>query len=120
MTCPPYCPSCGFNLHADELLTDGPFSVDPRGEVLFEGQPLRLAGSAARILLALLRAGGRTVTPEALLSRARDGESANLISVHVHRIRRVLRAAGAPCPIQTVRGLGYRWHLDLPVAEAAE
>lgn len=119
MTCPSYCPSCGFNLHADEMVTDGPFTADPRGAVSYEGRRLPIGPAGSLILVTLLNARGRPVATETLMQRVSDGESLNIISVHVSRMRAVFRAEGVACPIQTVHGLGYRWHIDPAMAGLA-
>jgi two-component system OmpR family response regulator len=50
----------------------------------------------------------RTMLEDALWERDRD-TSSNLIEVYIARLRSKLTAAGEPSPIETVRGIGYRF-----------
>lgn len=74
------------------------------------GAPVPLARRETDVLECLFRSAGRVV------SRARLGESiygfnedvsVNAIDVSMHRLRTLLKAAGATARIETVRGLGY-------------
>jgi DNA-binding response OmpR family regulator len=59
---------------------------------------------------ALFENPGAVVTHKccfAALGGAPDSKSASLISVHIHNMRRKLRAAGAKAELATVYGRGY-------------
>lgn len=106
---PNICPSCGYNLAADEPLIVGDWHLDPRGTVSFKGQRLLLRPSWAHILTSLARAGGRTLSAEVLLSRTSDSEIINTLSSQISQMRKVFRASSVPDPIETTWHQGYRW-----------
>jgi two-component system phosphate regulon response regulator OmpR len=91
----------------------GPFEFDlARGELMREGEAVRLSESERRILLMLARAPGEAISREAL---AGDGPGGNerTIDVQVNRLRRKIEADPAdPRFLQTARGAGYRLVTD--------
>lgn len=105
------CPSCGFNLSADEVIERDGFTVDPRGTLKFEGRQVEhLSPFMTGIILAVARAGDRTLSIEAIQNRITESHT-NIVQVMVCRIRKILAAQSVPCPITTVRGRGYAWGL---------
>lgn len=93
---------------AEEAIEHGELRVLPAsGEVFLRGDPVHVSRRELDVLLALLHARGRIVTPErlkdVLYGLGEDVES-NALNVHIHHLRRKLGAAA----IETVRGMGYR------------
>jgi DNA-binding winged helix-turn-helix (wHTH) protein len=100
------CPSCGFNLTADQPLTLGAWIIAPRWAQK-GGQDIHLSPAEHRLLHTIAAAKGRPVSTEAIANRISETEDPNsLVPVLVHRIRRKL---GGAAPFETVRGSGYRW-----------
>ncbi|MBX3441035.1 MAG: response regulator [Planctomyces sp.] len=95
----------------DSVEIDG-LSIDRIKHVaLLDGRELLLTPTEFRLLWTLARQPGRTFTRNELLDCCR-GEDANsmerTIDVHIRALRKKLdRLAGA---IETVRGVGYRYH----------
>ncbi|MGI9156915.1 MAG: response regulator transcription factor [Marmoricola sp.] len=92
-----------------DLLTAGPVRLDPaRRHVTRDGEPVSLTATEFNLLEALLRGGGRVVGRTELMAQA-WGQAAygtsRTVDVHVAQLRAKL---GADCPIETVRGVGYR------------
>lgn len=90
-----------------ERLQVGALTLDPATRtVSFEGQPVALAMREFDLLHALMLNPGRVMSREqleqSLYSWGTEVES-NAIEVHIHHLRRKLRAE----LIQTVRGVGY-------------
>jgi DNA-binding response OmpR family regulator len=106
MTC---CPSCGYNLTRDEVIEIGPWRLDPRGAVSFDGRRLSLTADCAMIMHSIAAAHGRPISLAALLSRIGSEALTNIIQVQIWRIRDVLRASDIPVPFHTVRSRGYAW-----------
>jgi two-component system OmpR family response regulator len=82
-----------------------------RREVKVEGQTVRLLHMEFRLLEFLMRHAGRTVSRRMLFEQVWNyhfDPGANLINVHVARLRRKLDVAGNPSAITTVKGEGYR------------
>ena len=83
---------------------------DPIG-ILRHGVPMPLSPTEAA-LLAVLVHKGRAAHAD-LVAMVRDlGHGAVCMDVHVYRIRRKFAAAGAPDPIETVRGWGMRLRVE--------
>lgn len=80
------------------------------------GEPLVLSRTEQRLLRLLVENRGQTLTREMLLSRVWDGGDfveENALSVAIRRLRSKLEDdPKAPVRIETVYGLGYRWHED--------
>lgn len=88
----------GLHLDADAL------------KATFDHCDLSLTRTEYRILAAIERHGGDTITHEALLEELHGYEidlTRNSIEVHISAIRRKLQGAGAPATIHTRRGFGY-------------
>ncbi len=80
------------------------------GPAWLGGQRLALSPTESRVLLHLMRAGGRAVSREDLTERAlRTSGSAGVrtVDAHVKNLRRKLETAGVHC-VETVFGVGYR------------
>lgn len=104
------CPSCGFNLRADEALAIGDWHLDPRGLVSFKGKRVLLRPAQCQILLAIARAKGRPLSSETLLARTSYSDFTNTVASQISRMRKTLRAEGIPDPIESIhKPGGYRW-----------
>jgi DNA-binding response OmpR family regulator len=94
---------------APEPLVAGAVRLDPAArEVTVDGTPLTLTLTEFNLLEALLRSRGRVIGRSELLSRAwghADYGASRTVDVHVAQLRAKL---GDACPIETVRGVGYR------------
>lgn len=109
----PFCPSCGHNLVADQVVHLGNWSVSP-SESRYKGLHVPLTPQQQVILHTVAAGNGRTVGKNALLNRSSDAENLpNIITVQVCRIRKVTRRLGIPSPIETVWGRGFRWNTNL-------
>ena len=75
------------------------------------GVPIAVSPSEAAMLGLLVRKGRATYADVAAALRGL-GHGAVCIEVHVYRIRRKFAAAGAPDPIETVRGWGMRLRVE--------
>jgi two-component system phosphate regulon response regulator PhoB len=85
--------------------------IDKRAhQVTVEGDPIPLTPTEFRLLETLMRQPGRAFTRPDLMDSA-VGDAIVLertIDVHIKSLRRKLGAAGEL--IETVRGIGYRFH----------
>lgn len=97
---------------AETRLTVGAIVLDLiRHEVSVAGQPVKLLPMEYRLLELLARHAGRTVSRRTLFEQVWNyhfDPGANLINVHVARLRRKLDRPGVPSAISTVKGEGYR------------
>ena len=81
------------------------------GRAWLEQLPLALTGKEFQLLEWFLRHPGRLASRELLLDRlwSLDAEAgAETVKTHLNNLRRKLRAAGCPDPIETLHGQGYR------------
>ncbi|MEO7063581.1 MAG: response regulator [Dokdonella sp.] len=91
---------------AHQLVEAGALSLDTVAfEANYAGRLLELSRTEFLLLRALAERAGRVVTREALEQAmyGNGGVESNALEVHVHALRRKLRAEA----IRTVRGLGY-------------
>ncbi len=92
-----------------DVLSAGPVRLDPAGRrVTRDGEAVDLTATEFNLLEALLRGRGRVVGRAELLAQAwghADYGASRTVDVHVAQLRAKL---GAGCPIETVRGVGYR------------
>jgi len=97
----------------DTILQLGGVRLDLlRREVEVAGQPVRLLQMEFKLLEFLMRHAGTTVSRRMLFEQVWNyhfDPGANLINVHVARLRRKLDAPGAASVIATVKGEGYRF-----------
>src|ERR1700737_3163072 len=95
-------------------LVVGDVTVDlTEGQATRAGRSLGLTGIEFRILAALMRSRGQLVTYAQLgeaVWAAATGPGSNSLEVHVSRVRQKLAAGGGSKLIETVRGLGLRFH----------
>ncbi len=94
---------------SDEVLVAGGVRLDPgRRVVTVDDEPVALTLTEFNLLAALLRTRGRVLGRAELLAQAwgqADYGASRTVDVHVAQLRAKL---GDSCPIETVRGVGYR------------
>lgn len=104
------CPHCGYDLIAEARIEDGLWLYEPHVGLSYDGKFIPLPPACALLAGALIRARGRTLSKAALLGvMGSEDALEHLVAIQVCRVRRSLIEAGALCPIETVRGFGYRW-----------
>lgn len=110
---PAICPQCGYSLLRDIAVRRGPYVVGPTF-VLYQGQGVRLSPQRTELLYALARNYPRPVSSEVLLNRiAHSDADGSLVAVQMSHLRRLLRRAGLPVPVETVwGGTGYVWSME--------
>jgi len=93
-----------------EVVSLGPVEADLSShQVTVAGEPIKTTLTEFRLLVALMRARGKTLSRYDLMSRVMGPGimvTARTIDVHVAAIRKKLGPSGAM--IRTVRGVGYR------------
>ncbi|NCY15636.1 MAG: DNA-binding response regulator [Actinobacteria bacterium] len=86
-----------------------------RREVVAFGQPVNLTAGEFRLLHVLVQHAGQVLSPEQLLDLAWDdptGIGASKVKFSILRLRRKLGCSDATrCPIESVRGFGYRYRI---------
>lgn len=107
----------GTDARAKHHLVAGELEIDRhRFEVTMQGHPVELTRREFELLAALVASPGRVFGREELLDMVwgRDGfVEPRTVDVHVARLRAKFTAARLPAPgIETVRGVGYRFHDD--------
>jgi DNA-binding response OmpR family regulator len=92
-----------------DLLASGSLRLDTRARsVTVGGEPVALTLTEFNLLATLLRTRGRVLDRAELLAQAwgqADYGASRTVDVHVAQLRAKL---GDACPIETVRGVGYR------------
>lgn len=90
----------------------GPLRLDvAAGQVKLHGEELPLTSKELQLLEWFLRHPGRLASRQFLLERlwSIDADAGDeTVKTHLNNLRRKLRAAGCPDPIDTVHGQGYR------------
>ncbi|WP_260921711.1 response regulator transcription factor [Novosphingobium sp. 9] len=83
-----------------------------RRSVTINGEPVKLLHMELRLLEFLMRNAGEVVSRRIIFEKVWGyffDPGANLINVHIARLRRKLDQPGTPSPIVTVKGEGYRF-----------
>ncbi|MDP9025122.1 MAG: response regulator transcription factor [Candidatus Eremiobacteraeota bacterium] len=95
------------------LLHAGPITIDViRREVTVDGEPVRLLHMEYRLLEFLVRHAGDTLSRRIIFEQVWGyyfDPGANLINVHIGRLRKKLDRPGRPSAIVTIKGEGYRF-----------
>jgi two-component system OmpR family response regulator len=81
-------------------------------QVTRDGTPILLQPREFRLLEELMRESGKVVTRTMLLERVWNynfDPLTNIVETHMSRLRSKLNDGGRPDPIETVRGVGYRF-----------
>ena len=98
---------------AAAMLRGGPGEMDLiRREVRVDGDPVRLLHMEFRLLEFLMRNAGEIVTRQIIIERVWGyyfDPGANLINVHIARLRKKIDRPGHASLIATVKGEGYRF-----------
>lgn len=98
-------------------LTAGGISIDTLGHrVLVKGSSVSLAPREYRLLLFLLSNQDRVYSRKQLLLHVWDQDSSvgpRTVDVHIRRLRSMLEPFGCASFLQTVRGSGYRFSLNV-------
>jgi two-component system, OmpR family, response regulator len=93
------------------VLTAGKITLDPAAHTAtYAGSPIKVAPREFAILEYLMRRKGDVVTRGAIEEHCWDGDYdsfSNVIDVYVARLRQL--TGGKRSPIETVRGVGYRF-----------
>lgn len=106
------CTHCGFDMERDKPLTVGEAHWSPETGFVYAGQAVHLPSRSKAILLALLKAGGRCVSLDAMINRLDLDESEdprNLLGQHICKLRKALRPFGADRHVTTQWGKGWKW-----------
>jgi DNA-binding response OmpR family regulator len=94
------------------VLSVGDLELDPAAHLVRRaGVVVPLTAREFALLYYLLDRAGDVVSRTELLDAVWDANYlglSNVVDVHVNNLRRKLDLPGAPAPIETVRGVGYR------------
>lgn len=95
-----------------EAVVFGPYRFEPgSGELRRSGTPVHLTERERAFMTVFAKAQGKTVPREAL-AQGEEG-SERTVDVQITRLRRKIENdPGNPIHLQTVRGVGYRLHLE--------
>lgn len=99
-------------------LRSGDLRVDLAHRMIVQkGEALPISRTEFELCLLLLRQHGRIIPREALLAALWDERekfiSDNTLSVHVSRLRKKLGRYQEAAYIETVKGIGYRWNVEV-------
>jgi DNA-binding response OmpR family regulator len=101
----------GSGAVAEPVFTDEGLTVDfGRQTAMLDGSELALTPLEFRLLAALVRHAGETLSPARLMQTVWNdytGATTDPVKVYIGYLRRKLGAAGER--LETVRGFGYRW-----------
>lgn len=96
-----------------ETLRDGPLTVNPAAQTCtYEGEDVALTPTEFDLLAYLMARRGQALSRDTIHRDVWGHEfdrGTNLIDVYVNYVRRKLGEVGCPSPIETVRGVGYRY-----------
>lgn len=96
-----------------DVLRDGPLKVDPAAKTCtYDGEEVSLTPTEFDLLTYLMARRGQALSRDAIHRDVWGHEferGTNLIDVYVNYVRRKLDEVGCPSPIETVRGVGYRY-----------
>ncbi|GAB4230415.1 MAG: phosphate regulon transcriptional regulator PhoB [Methyloligellaceae bacterium] len=99
-----------------EVLEFAGIRLDPeQHRVTRDGTVVKLGPTEYRLLSTLMEKPGRVWSREQLLDRVWGRDTyvdLRTVDVHVGRLRKALKRAGAPDPIRTVRGAGYSLDIE--------
>ncbi|MEX0992865.1 MAG: response regulator transcription factor [Solirubrobacterales bacterium] len=112
----------GVEGEASEVLKDPLVTVDfARAQVTVEGKEVKLTPLEFRLLAAFVRNPNQVLSSDQLLELVwgSAGASRDQVKLYVGYLRRKLREDAQAEPIETVRGFGYRYQPDAPVAQAS-
>ena len=108
-----FCPGCGCNLVAEKPVRIGELTYEPNGFIWWGDLIVDVSAAQHLLLGSVVHAAGAVVRRTALAERIGNDSDGNVIEVLMYRLRKALRAAGAPANvIQTVVGRGYRLNVE--------
>lgn len=106
----------GAETKKKDILSIGKYRLDCNSHQLFiNDKSVALTGNEYQILESLMKAGGRLLTRNNLLSywdAQGNFVEENTLSVTVSRLRKKVIDKKGYCPIQTIRGIGYRFVIE--------
>jgi DNA-binding response OmpR family regulator len=105
------CPNCSYDLRQDRKITQGDFTLDPRGQITYQGNPVKLTKVQRCMMLTLAKEDGRTVEIDALGERCCYSESRKTVRSHLSILRRKLEKQGVPVPFRNDWDVGYYWEV---------
>lgn len=111
----PICPHCGYDLAKDQPILLNDFSMHSSiSPLCWRGTAIRLTGAESAVVWALMKAWPSPMRISVLLERADSEADEQTVRVLVCRVRKKLRAVGAPDPIGSYRvpGGAYIWKVD--------
>ena len=99
-------------------LISGNLRIDPFHKTVFNGEiDLNLGKTEFEIVHVLIREYGRILPRDTLFDRIWDSKENfvedNTLSVHVSRLRNKLGKYNDVSYIETVKGIGYRWNVEV-------
>lgn len=98
------CPHCGFDLARDKPIVIGDWRMTPV-EAEYQGRRVNITRQQAFALFTIAKARPHPISSEAMLNRISSGETENVVSVVMCKLRRRLPTV----PFVTQHGSGYRW-----------
>lgn len=103
-----FCPHCGYDLVLDAPVLINDFSMmGAMSQLWWRDQPIgTLTGTERMICYTLMKAYPAAVRTSVILDRIDSEGEGKILNVYVFRIRKKLREAGAPNPIQAMLGRG--------------
>jgi two-component system alkaline phosphatase synthesis response regulator PhoP len=100
-------------IEAPEVIEAGSIRIDAsRITVEVDGKPVELTATEFRLLQFMAKRPGRAYTRSQLIDAVKGEDYAvtdRSVDVHIVGLRRKLKAEGAGDPIETIRGIGYRF-----------
>lgn len=102
-----FCPHCGYDLRLDTPILIDDFSMMSSISMLrWKGEVIPMTSSERIICYALMKAYPSPVRIMTLLERLDSEATGNVIDVFICRIRKKLKAVGAPNAVATLRNRG--------------
>jgi two-component system OmpR family response regulator/two-component system response regulator MprA len=96
-----------------DVLRDGPLTVNPAAQTCtYDGDNVDLTPTEFDLLTYLMARRDRVLSRDTIHRNVWGHDfdrGTNLIDVYVNYVRRKLNEVGCPSPIETVRGVGYRY-----------
>lgn len=105
-------------------MEDGPFVLDPAARTCtYDGERVELTATEFDLLAFLMARQGQALSRDTIHQEVWGHDfdrGTNLIDVYVNYVRRKLDEVGCDPPIETVRGIGYRYTSCIDEAESQE
>lgn len=104
----PVCIHCGGDLTLDKPVKIGDLDYDPRGDIHWHGEKINLTAAERIVLGTLVKDAGRCISYSMIDERIGHEGNSNVPTAMISNIRSKM-SRRAPPPIETIRGVGYRW-----------